>query len=292
MNRFAGGILVLALGLPVAVAGDERPDKPATPAAQYQALLKEFQEAAHALHVKSRSGEELDTTVARVEKLIPQFLELAENNPKDPVALDALVQVVLQEIWLENNTTHPGFGKDSPEAKAIAILLRDHVRSDKVGEACRRVRYGFRPECETFLRTVLEMNPHKDIQGLACLQLAQFLHARLQRLDLLKDRPDMAKRYEGLFGKDYLDALQRQDRVKAAQEAEAFFERAVEQYGAVKLPFGGTVGEAARAELHEIRFLSVGKEAPDIDGEDQDGKRFKLSDYRGKVVLLYFWSEF
>ena len=43
--------------------------------------------------------------------------------------------------------------------------------------------------------------------------------------------------------------------------------------------------------LHEIRHLSVGKEAPDIEGEDQDGKRFKLSDYRGKVVLLDFWSE-
>ena len=42
----------------------------------------------------------------------------------------------------------------------------------------------------------------------------------------------------------------------------------------------------------EIRHLSVGREALDIDGQDQDGKRFKLSDYRGKVVLLYFWSEY
>ena len=33
-----------------------------------------------------------------------------------------------------------------------------------------------------------------------------------------------------------------------------------------------------------------GRQAPDIEGEDQDGKRFKLSDYRGKVVLLDFWS--
>ena len=66
-------------------------------------------------------------------------------------------------------------------------------------------------------------------------------------------------------------------------------ERAAEQYGDVKLPYADTVGVQAKSDLHEIRHLSVGKQAPDIDGEDQDGKRFKLSDYRGKVVLLDFW---
>jgi len=34
----------------------------------------------------------------------------------------------------------------------------------------------------------------------------------------------------------------------------------------------------------------LGKEAPEIEGEDIDGKRFKLSDYRGKVVVLDFWG--
>jgi cytochrome oxidase Cu insertion factor (SCO1/SenC/PrrC family) len=53
---------------------------------------------------------------------------------------------------------------------------------------------------------------------------------------------------------------------------------------------GATVVERAKAELFAIHNLSVGSEAPDIEGQDQDGKRFKLSDYRGKVVLLDFWS--
>jgi cytochrome oxidase Cu insertion factor (SCO1/SenC/PrrC family) len=36
--------------------------------------------------------------------------------------------------------------------------------------------------------------------------------------------------------------------------------------------------------------LAIGKVAPDIVGEDIDGKAFKLSDYRGKVVVIDFWG--
>jgi cytochrome oxidase Cu insertion factor (SCO1/SenC/PrrC family) len=36
--------------------------------------------------------------------------------------------------------------------------------------------------------------------------------------------------------------------------------------------------------------LDVGKLAPEIEGEDIDGQKFKLSEYRGKVVLLDFWG--
>jgi hypothetical protein len=122
--------------------------------------------------------------------------------------------------------------------------------------------------------------------------LAQFLPSRLERLDLLKDQPELARRYEVLYGKNYLEALQRQDRAKVMNEAETLYEQAIEKYGDVKTPYDGTVGETARTELFEIRHLAVGKAAQEIEGVDQDGQQFKLSDYRGKVVLLYFWSEF
>lgn len=36
---------------------------------------------------------------------------------------------------------------------------------------------------------------------------------------------------------------------------------------------------------------SVGDTAPDIEGTDGDGKAFKLSEYRGKVVMLDFWGD-
>jgi hypothetical protein len=52
-----------------------------------------------------------------------------------------------------------------------------------------------------------------------------------------------------------------------------------------------SLAKAARAELHGIRDLAVGKPCPEIAGEDIDGKPFKLSDYRGKVVVVDFWGD-
>lgn len=40
-----------------------------------------------------------------------------------------------------------------------------------------------------------------------------------------------------------------------------------------------------------VSALAVGKTAPDISGRDLEGRPFKLSDYRGKVVLLAFTAD-
>ena len=42
--------------------------------------------------------------------------------------------------------------------------------------------------------------------------------------------------------------------------------------------------------LFRIQHLSVGRPAPEISGRDVSGKAFKLSDYRGKVVVVDFWG--
>ncbi len=283
-------ILVLLLGVAVVVAGSGQ-DKPPTPQQQYQALLKERDDLPDEL-AKAKTDEERKKLLSRLGKLPLRFLELAEQHPKDPVAVDALIQTVA----LVNGTAFPAGGKDSPGRKALAILQRDHIKSDKLGLTCQWVVFGFHKSHETFLRAVLEKNPHPEVQGLACLSLAQFLNDRLNRLDVLKaqDKPDLEERYHRVFGKDFVEELQRQDRVAVAKEIETLFDRAAEKYPDVKIPVtyfgsGGTVGEKAKTELFQIRHLAVGKVAPDIEGEDQDGKKFKLSDYRGKVVLLDFW---
>jgi hypothetical protein len=286
MNRRIGAFI---LAFVAASAAAQNPSTPATPAAQYQTLLKEFQAAGY---FQTTNDTVRQAIVARVDKATVRLLELVEKNPKEPFALEALTHVITQEYWLNTHTPHPGWGKDSPQARAITLLLRDHLDSDKLGEICKRVNFGFRQECESFLRTVLEKNPHREVQGQACLRLAQFLASRVEKLDLMKVQPELARRYEVLFGKDYMASLQRQDRAKVMDEAEALYQRASEKYGDVKLPYDETVGQVAQTDLFEIQNLAAGKTAGDIEGDDQDGRPFKLSDYRGKVVLLYFWSEY
>jgi hypothetical protein len=265
-------------------------DKPASPAGQYKTLLREYDRASSS-HDPLTDAERLKF-VGQVYKhrnaLALKFLQLAEGHPNDPIALDALIKAV----WQVNTTPWPVelVGEDKARGRAFELIQRDHIRSDKLGPLCQRISYGFCKEYETFLRAVLTKNPHKNVQATACLSLAHFLNNRLQRLDLCKEQPKLATEFAGLYGKGYLAKLQRQEREQAIREVEAVFEQAAEKYGDAMLTGGDTVAKRAKAELFAIRQLSIGKVAPDIEGEDQDGKHFKLSDYRGKVVLLDFWS--
>jgi hypothetical protein len=69
-------------------------------------------------------------------------------------------------------------------------------------------------------------------------------------------------------------------------EAEKLFESVIASANASK----GDLAEKAKKELDEMKVRGIGKPAPEISGSDLDGKAFKLSDYKGKVVLLDFWG--
>jgi hypothetical protein len=66
--------------------------------------------------------------------------------------------------------------------------------------------------------------------------------------------------------------------------ARALLERVIKEHPETKA--------AARADgrIFEQDHLKIGSAPPDMEAVDQDGKKFKLSDYRGKVVVLDFWG--
>jgi hypothetical protein len=288
MSRITKAVLALALAWPALGAADKPKEEPATPAQQYQALQKEysdaltdFSKAYQAAKTQEERNKIFQEKYPNAAKFAPRFLALAEKNPKDAVAVDALV-------WVVNTVRQAGGGKDNPRARAVAMLQK-HAASDKVGLVCQGMANSADKESEAFLRAVLEKNPKKDIQAQACLGLAGNLKQRLSLRQQLESQPEMVQRLEAFLGKDAVEELRKEDPTKVSKEIEALYDRAVEQYADVKT-LQGTIGDQAKKELFEIRFLAIGKQAPEIEGEDGDGKKFKLSDYRGKVVLLDFWG--
>jgi len=376
MHRIVGGVLLVLLALPALRAADDPKDKPATPAEQYQALLKDFAKAQQEFFKAYGEASDEDKPKLAKEKypdFAPKFMEFAEKNAKDAVAVDAL-------IWVANNprSRFSGLGeKDPSSAKALDLLLKNHMDSDKLGTVCQALGFiGSDPSTKAFLSAVLEKSPHKAVQGDACLALAQGPLYRLRLIENMKKEPDAVQQFTKTFGKEYVEALQKDDADKLLAEGEKYYrqftdkysagmttqrltdlcsskaydtdkasefllrallekdtrpevqgaaclflgkllfrraddnpdadaketakllkeseellERAATKYPEIELQRYGTVGKKAKTELFTLRNLTPGKTAPDIDAEDQDGKKFKLSDYRGKVVLLDFWSQ-
>jgi hypothetical protein len=302
LERIATGLLTLLLLAlaPALVHGAAwAQDAPPSFAERYHALLKEDRGKAPSFR-EATTAEERRAALEHMDALAPRLLDLIEQEPANPLALEALVEVVrtvnavdslTQVTWETDDPSPPRVDADRSADRAV-VLLREHLQSAELGPLCLRMSYGLRRQFERFLRAALATNPQREVQALTCLSLAQFLNSRLHRFERIDDRPAFAERFTSLLGKTDFDELVRQDRAAARAEIEALFERAAETYGDVAHPYGGTIGEKARAELFEIRELSVGRTAPDIEGVDQHGQRFKLSDSRGKVVLLDFWQEF
>jgi len=212
---------------------------------------------------------------------------ILDRNPNNEVKAEACVALALQTqarvVLIKQCQIDPqaarsveqNYGKDYAEELQKADLARSEAAAEKlyaeltekylpdlkpssVALLCQRLHYT--TDSEPLLRVLYTRGRRDDVRGVACLVLAQ----------ALKGSPDEKKRHE----------------------SEKLFEEAADKYADVKTAFDGTVGKNARSELFDLRSLSVGKAAPEIKGTDQDAKPFKLSDYKGKVVLLDFWSEF
>ncbi len=271
-----------------------------SPAEEYAALLKEYNPVSGSLR-RATSDAERKAVVERMSEYPARFLALAETYRDVPTGLVAMRQSIQAmgntdsaalTVWELNQSDFPTGGDGEVPARTVDVLRRDSLLSDAIVPVLDRLRYSYRLESGDFLRAVLEKNPHREVRGAACLFLGRFLNDRLRALQLAEDRPELVERYRILFGEEYLPTLRRWEEEGLDEEIEALFERAADEYADVAVPIGGAVGPQAESELYEIRHLAVGKMAPDIKGPDQDGVDFALSDYRGKVVLLYFWVEF
>lgn len=294
MPRFlTAGLAVLALGLvPARGAPDGPPEsKPGlTPKQQYQAVLDEYQKAQQTFSQKYTQAKTAEERSKIISESYPnpatyaeRFLAIAEKSPDDPAAVDALVWAV--QLGSQTDAA----------AKAVGRLASRHADDPRVGRVVSSLSYSYAPAAETLLRAVAEKGRDREARGAALMALGQFLNRRIELVDTLKNDPKRADQMKSALAGMGLDAaaferLKGADPAAFAKEAETCFERVVKDYGDVSRG-RGTLGKSAAAELNEIRNLGLGKPCPEIAGEDIDGKSFKLSDYKGKVVVVDFWGD-
>jgi hypothetical protein len=156
----------------------------------------------------------------------------------------------------------------------VQLVLKQHLADPKMGQLCFDLRYRSTESwAEELLKAAAEKHPQKEVRGQALYALGAYHHYRAQ---------------------PYGEKLSEEEQAKRWAEAARYFTEVTKSYAAVKTPDGkATLGDKAASELVRIKNLpnlKIGKTAPDIVGEDIDGKKFSLRDYRGKVVLLDFWG--
>ena len=274
----------------------EQPD----PTQRYRQQIRDYNIVSREI-TRSKTVEDRKAVARQFDEFAKKFLDIADKHARDPIALSAIrsaVQAIVSTDSRAQNIAefHPGTlvvgSSDGSAQRVVKLLRRDHLKSNRLAPICDRMRFSFRPEFEPLLVAAIKENPHRDVHGLAQLALAQLLHNQLRLMDLASDRPELAKRYGTIYGRGYIDRLQQIGRDQLVKRMETAYEAAVKFDDVTNIPFKTSVAEKAKSELYELRHLSMGKLAPEIQGQDQEGRQFKLTDYRGKVVLLYFWQEY
>jgi peroxiredoxin len=155
-------------------------------------------------------------------------------------------------------------GSSTPQfATEVDSLLKaveqHHLASPRLMPLCMALAENQDPRALPLLEKIIARNPDKKVCGVASLAIAMALRQ-------LGDEPSIMRR--------------RLEHLRTA----------IIESSDVELD-GSTVASIAQVELHIIRFLSKGRTAPDLVGTDSGARPRKLSDHKGKVVMLLFWSD-
>ena len=181
----------------------------------------------------------------------PEFATFAEANAGTDLAAQAL-------LWVFRLAE----GDTKLMESTVQQLLEAYMESPVLAELAGELRYagyqmGAAP-VQKALRDIVEFSPHEKARGQAMFVLGCVLVSEAKT-----------------------------DAEKA--EGRKCLETVIAEYGKVAAR-SGTLGEEAQGWLYELDHLQIGMVAPDFEATDENGVKWKLSDYRGKVVVVDFWG--
>ncbi|MDG3002188.1 TlpA family protein disulfide reductase [Paludisphaera mucosa] len=218
----------------------------------------------------------------QILSLMDRALTLARLHPGEPEGVAAAAWAVA-ELGFERGDDVGERGdaayrllSDAPELDD-PVVLRAIFAAPSVVPRCL--------EAERFLRSVISRSQHPGLVTTAQAVLANYL-AEMARLHDRLAAPISGPVLMRELTKVCLDRCRAVDGPKLRGEAETLLEQVVREQGDEPKTLGGQ----AAGELFRIRHLRIGQPAPELVGEDLDGAPIRLSDFRGKVVLLTFWA--
>lgn len=274
-SAFALLPLILPPGIAAPHAGpaiQEAAPKPADPKdAEFEAeldkLTSSLEEAEQAFYAKVRelyaaadkeglSPEEKDKARQAAEAIWTHNPN-AEFLPKfEELAVRAKGRPTAVKAWLKVLGLAQGSDSKAIVERATGVLLAEHIDSEELAALGQLVsHWSATPEFHAkVMNTLREKSKHAKVKAAATLSLAK-----------------------GLEPSD-------------AAKAKALYQELMTTYAALDADWGGTYGDVAERALYELEHLQIGMLAPDFESVDETGAKFKVSDYRGKVVVLDFWG--
>jgi thiol-disulfide isomerase/thioredoxin len=246
----------------------------------YDALQAEFQQAVKNLRDEIKSVESKDDQIRILATKNPsaeygkRFLELAKSYPDTKASVNATLFVVGQTNGeLKNEAMEYLLNRYSDKVKLskIADSLKQEVPSQNI---------------EQWFDLMIEKSKPGPVQASIMLSYSQYFGQFPTFRKTIALNPQVAERLPPA----QLDYINSERSDAENQRTASILKSVIQQYGDVKFQGRETFGEKAASELFELTQLQVGMTVPEIEGEDLDGIPFKLSDYRGKVVMLDFWG--
>ncbi|MEE2843363.1 MAG: TlpA disulfide reductase family protein [Planctomycetota bacterium] len=211
-------------------------------------------------------------------KFVEKFLALAAEQPNTTASLDALNWVIKR------------FESGNYADRALVLLAKHHAAAVKLDEVF--IYIGNNPSLQVgiFYRQVIAANKNPAILGKAHFRLGIYLMRQLEISREVQAKPEAREKYDLFYGKDLTAYLLAMNHAQNRKEALQHFVVIQQKYASVKT-FQGQLGPLANIQEFKLAHLSVGGVAPEITGKDIFGKPLKLSDFRGKIVLLDFWGD-
>ncbi len=259
---------------------EPRPDDEAAARRRFQALNEKLDADIEQLKtvVANAATDQQKHQLFESQNPVPAFVDdlmrLARDYPRTETGLTAAMAAVERSKGLQN-------------VRAMDLLLNRYIDRLNLDEVAASLLEKFPSQhIESWLQKIVEHAPDEASRAKALFNLFTFFDQIAFYRSALANNPHVAK----TFPAEQLQYINAQRTEADVAELESLLQTLIDEYGDLNYQGDQTYGTVAQRELYELQHLSVGDIAPEIAGKDLDGAEFKLSDYRGKVVMLDFWG--